>query len=453
MKAFSVPAISSLAEARVGVVGLGRAGRSIARFLLARGACVVGWDDQPRVYDSPAVRALMADGLRIWPRERRLEIDWAVVSPGLSDDQPIVKQLVQARIPLVDELDLAAQYLPGCLVAVTGTNGKSTTTVLISQMLAAAGRSVFCGGNLSPGRPLSWALLVPPREFYVAEVSSFQLARSRWLKPKVAVVLNITSDHLDRHRTLRSYAAAKLRILDRQTSDDFAVLNRDDPIVYAGRNRGQGRKLFFGEKRSSGTRLSRGWLVEENGKRVIQAFQIRLPGKHNVLNALAATAAVRAIGVGIEEIAQVLRTFVGLPHRLEWVRQLHGVDYINNSMCTNPTAGAASLKALSSRPIVLIVGGRNKGLPLTEYVEAICRHARWAILIGESGQILGRELAKRKFRNFEFADRLSRAVQSAQQRAVSGDVVLFSPGFASFDQFRDFRERGNVFRREVRRLI
>jgi UDP-N-acetylmuramoylalanine--D-glutamate ligase len=248
------------------------------------------------------------------------------------------------------------------------------------------------------------------------------------------------------------YARAKLRILDRQTPEDVAILNRDDRQVFAARNRGRGKKLFFSEKHHGAAWLEGGWLVAQDLGRIVEVARVGLRGRHNLQNALAATAAVRALGVGARPIARVLRTFRGLPHRLELVRRLRGVEYINNSMCTNPAAGARSLEAFGGQPVVLIAGGRSKGLPMDEYVRAICRHAGWVVLIGESRHELSRQLSRRGFRRFETASGIREAVRAAQQRAANGGVVLFAPGFASFDQFRDFQHRGEAFRREVKKL-
>ncbi|MBM3314201.1 UDP-N-acetylmuramoyl-L-alanine--D-glutamate ligase, partial [candidate division WOR-3 bacterium] len=405
---------------------------------------------------------------------------WAVVSPGISSAHPRLQELARRSVPMLDELDLASRFLPGPLVAVTGTNGKSTTVALVALMLRAGGYRVFCGGNLAPGRPLSTALLMPRQDFYVAEVSSFQLERSRWLAPKVAVILNISSDHLNRHSDLRQYAECKFRILKRQKASDYAVLNRDDPLVYAARMRGRSRKVFFSLRhRRAEACVKDGYLWFED-QRVLSEGQVRLPGRHNTANCLAAIAAARLLGLGLAPIRRALREFAGLPHRLELVRRLHGVDYVNSSMTTNPAAGARTLAAVAQglrrsqqpktrtsrmgirshgtrdqrrgRRVVLIAGGREKGLPVQEYVRAIRRYAKAALLIGESRDRLAQELAAIGFSRYEVMPDLKAAVRAARERAEVGDTVLFAPGFASFDQFRDFAARGSAFREKVRNL-
>ena len=440
---------------RVLVVGMGRSGASVARFLLKSGAEVIGSDENPAALDSKPVLRLRKAGMKMTRRPESARVDWAVVSPGISDTNDLIRALRRRSVPIVDELDLASRFVRAPIIAITGTNGKSTTTALTALMLENAGKRVFCGGNLAPGQPLSAALLAGPKDFYVVEVSSFQLERARWLKPKVAVILNITADHLNRHGTVRRYADCKLRMLDRQDQHDFAVLNRDDSLVYAARARGKARKHFFSmRRRGVDAYLADGSLWADDHK-VLPVRQVKLPGMHNIQNCLAAIAAVRLLGVGLPPIRRALRTFAGLPHRLEHVRRLQGVDYINSSMTTNPAAGARSLEAVArgagrgARGVVLIAVGREKALPIAEYVRAMTKHASWVLLVGESSQRIARELTALRFRRYQLLSDLSEAVSVARAKARTGDAVLFAPGFASFDQFKDFAARGEAFRREV----
>jgi UDP-N-acetylmuramoylalanine--D-glutamate ligase len=461
---------SDLKGARVLVVGLGRSGIAVARFLLKAGATVIGSDENPTALDSKPVLRLRKAGMTVTRRPESARADWAVVSPGIGNNHPLVKALRRRSIPIVDELDLASRLLAaspvgqrvcGPIIAVTGTNGKSTTTALIAQMLENAGKQVFCGGNLAPGQPFSSALTAGPKDYYVVEVSSFQLERARWLKPKVAVVTNITADHLNRHGTVRRYADCKLRILDRQDQGDYAVLNHDDPLVFAARTRGNGEKHFFSmRRRNVDAYLADGSLCVDDHK-VLPARQVKLPGAHNIQNCLAAIAAVRLLGVGLPPIRRTLKTFAGLPHRLEYVRRLRGVDYVNSSMTTNPAAGSRSLEAVATsgagegqgkRGVVLIAGGREKALPTIEYVRAMSKYASWVLLVGESSIRLAHELDDLGFRRYDVLQDLKAAVVAARSKARVGDAVLFAPGFASFDQFKDFEARGAAFRKEVSKL-
>jgi UDP-N-acetylmuramoylalanine--D-glutamate ligase len=449
------PNPSSLRGTKVLVIGLGRSGTAVARFLLRAGARVVGFDENPEALASPAASKLKRAGMKVTRQPQTAPVEWAVVSPGISDDHPLVQALRRRSIPIVDELDLASSLVAGPIIAITGTNGKSTTTALIARMLEESGKSVFCGGNLAPGRPLSVALLAGPKDYYVVEVSSFQLERARWLKPRVAVVLNITADHLNRHGTTRRYADCKLRMLDRQDHGDYAVLNRDDPVVYAARTRGGAEKRFFSMRRRGVDAYFADGSLWADGQKVLPARELKLPGAHNIQNCLAAIAAVRLLGVGLPPIRRTLKSFAGLPHRLEHVRRLHGVDYINSSMTTNPAAGARSLEAVAgpqAKRVILIAGGREKALPTTEYVRAMRKHAAWVILIGESSKRLARELDSLRFHRYEVFPDLRAAVGQAHAKARTGDSVLFAPGFASFDQFKDFEARGEAFRREVNNL-
>ena len=448
------PNPSSLRGTRVLVIGLGRSGTAVARFLLRSGASVVGFDENPEALASPAASSLKRAGMRVTRQPQTAPVEWAVVSPGVSNDHPLVQALRRRSIPIVDELDLASRFVRSPIIAITGTTGKSTTTALIARMLEDSGESVFCGGNLAPGRPLSAALLAGPKDCYIVEASSFQLERARWLKPKVAVILNITADHLNRHGTVRRYADCKLRILDRQDRDDYSVLNYDDPLVYAARARGKGEKHFFSMRRRSVDAYFADGTLWANDHKVLPVGQVKLPGAHNIQNCLAAIATVRLLGVGLPPIRRAIKTFAGLPHRLEYVRRLHGVDYINSSMTTNPAAGARSLEAVatSGGGVVLIAGGREKALPTTEYVRAMRKYASWVLLVGESSTRLAHELDGLRFRRYNVLPDLKSALAVARAKARDGDAVLFAPGFASFDQFRDFEARGEAFLKEVNSL-
>jgi UDP-N-acetylmuramoylalanine--D-glutamate ligase len=446
--------------AKVLVVGMGRSGTSVARFLLKAGAKVVGTDENPAALASKSSARLKRGGLRVTRRPESVQVDWAVVSPGISNTHPLIRALRRRSVPIVDELDLASRFVRGPIIAITGTNGKSTTTAMIAQMLENAGKRVFCGGNLAPGQPLSAALLAGPKDYYVVEVSSFQLERARWLKPKVAVILNITADHLNRHGTVRRYADCKLGLLSRQDRSDHAVLNRDDSLVYAARMRGESEKHFFSMRRRSEDAYVADGSLWSGDHKVLPVREVKLPGVHNIQNCLAAITAVRLLGVGLPPIRRTLKTFTGLPHRLEFVRRLRGVDYINSSMTTNPAAGAKSLEAVATsggkgrgaRGVVLIAGGREKALPTAEYVRAMRKYAMWVLLVGESSTRLAHELDALGFRRYDELPDLKVALAAARAKARTGDAVLFAPGFASFDQFRDFEARGEAFRREVSNL-
>ncbi|MEO0073887.1 MAG: UDP-N-acetylmuramoyl-L-alanine--D-glutamate ligase [candidate division WOR-3 bacterium] len=444
------PSLVDLERKSFIVLGLGRSGVAAARFLIDRGTRVMGYDENRERYSSAEVRRLLHKGFKVVDRAEALRGDWAIVSPGWDDGHPAIRFLRKRRVQIADELDFASLFVTGTLVGITGTNGKSTTTALTARMLAEAGHRVFVGGNLAPGRPLSAALGQRSYDYYVLEVSSFQLERTQWLAPRVAAVLNITADHLNRHGSREEYARAKMRIFERQTSSDFAVLGYDDEIVRRMAVSKAERFFFSAVRRVKGSYLNCGWICFD-GQRVARSTDVRLPGRHNLLNALAATCISALLGVESRFIRQALVRFRGLPHRLEVVRRFRGVEFVNNSMCTNPAAAVLSLAAFD-RPVVLITGGQSKGLPMGEYVETIRRRAKSVVLIGEVSEELARQLRQRGYKEFVITETLGAAVRQAAAAARPGDVVLFSPGFASFDMFRDFQDRGRRFVREVRRL-
>lgn len=437
-----------LKDRRILVLGLGRAGKAVSRFLIKSGAIVYGNDDNEQVWREPAIERLIETGMKKW---RGQTVDLVVISPGIPEKHPLVQFFHRLNVPIVDELDFASRFLPGVVIAVTGTNGKSTTTALIAAMLKSDKKQVFLGGNIAPGKPLSTALIMAPKEFYCVEVSSFQLERAKYLAPKVAVVLNVSPDHLDRHKTLRCYVEAKARIFERQQEGDWAVLNYDDPRVRSMRSRGRAEKLFFSfAKQVKGSYLSGGWFYFQK-ERVASVREIRIPGKHNIENALAAVCVAKILGVSHKAIRTALKRFQGLEHRLEPVKKFRGVLYINNSMCTNPQAGVRSIEAFSKK-VILIAGGKDKGVKPDGYLKAMKRHAKWVVLLGENSARLAQGLSRLGFKRFEFAQTMREAVHLASARAIKGDIVLFSPGFASFDMFHNFQERGKAFKNEVGKL-
>ncbi|OYD16422.1 UDP-N-acetylmuramoyl-L-alanine--D-glutamate ligase [candidate division WOR-3 bacterium JGI_Cruoil_03_51_56] len=443
--------VEELKNCKVFIFGLGRAGIAVGRFLLRLGTRVSGYDDNPAIFSRPMVKRLAKTGMKVVQRPGSAKIDLAIVSPGISEENEVVRGLRVRGIPIVDELDLASQFVRGPLIAITGTNGKSTTTALIADILKRAGKRVFIGGNITPGKPLSAALNIPKQDFYVVEVSSFQLERAQWFKPKVAVILNIVPDHLNRHQTMKEYAECKFRILDRQGPEDYAVLNYDDKVVMPARNRGKAKKQFFSLRyKVDGAYQRQGWLFSQ-GTRVARIKGIRLRGKHNLQNALGAVCVVKLLAIPLQPVRQALAGFNGLAHRLELVAKLNRVEYFNNSMCTNPTAGVKSLQAFH-RKVVLITGGREKDLPVNDYVHAIARKAKWVVLLGENSEKMARLLSGAGFYRFQICEDMRQAVAVAKKMAKPGDVVLFSPGFASFDLFANFQERGRAFRKEVGRL-
>ncbi len=440
----------------VTVVGLARSGVAACRLLASLGARVSGTDARPADALGPEARAL-APAVRLYlgghPPAAFAEAELVVLSPGVPATHPAVAACRAGGVPVIGELELAFRAMTAGFVAITGTNGKTTTTALAGALLAESGQPVLVGGNI--GRPLAGeALAFPAEGWVVAEVSSFQLETADAFHPRVAAVLNITPDHLDRHGSLAAYTDAKARILARQTPADWAVLNADDPGAAALAPRARGRLLWFSRRGPvpAGAWVHEGWVtlrLDGADRPVCPVAEIFLRGAHNLENVLAATVCAGALAVAPERLRAAIRAFRGVRHRIEWVRDRAGVAFYNDSKGTNVDA---TLKALAAfpEPVVLIAGGRDKGQRFDALAEAARGRVRAAVLIGEGRATLGPVL--RAVTRVEEADSMAEAVRRAAALAVPGDVVLLSPACASFDMFRDYEHRGDVFVEAVRAL-
>ncbi len=429
---------------KVLILGLGMSGRSAAGFCATRGARVVAADERPGE-EIPGIDELDA-GV-----ERRLgqtfpdpgPFDLVVPSPGV----PPARYKERAR-RIWGDVELAWQALSVPIIAVTGTNGKSTTTRLIEALLRGAGYRARAAGNV--GEPVL-SLVGEALDVVVIEVSSFQLETTDAFRPRIAVLLNITPDHLDRHGSFEAYRSAKTRILMNQQEDDIAVLNGDDPGVAALADRVRGRAILF---RTAGPLESGGWLDlgsvvlrNDAGKTDrVSLDGLKLHGIHNLENTVAAITAVWAFGADPQKAARALADFDGLSHRMERVGETDGVTWINDSKATNPGAALRSIESFDA-PLIWIAGGRDKDLDFGALAEVASRRVRAAILVGEARAKLAEALGDRIA--IEAADSLDEAVLRAATLARSGDVVLLAPACASQDQFRDFEERGDRFRAAV----
>jgi UDP-N-acetylmuramoylalanine--D-glutamate ligase len=434
--------MSELRGRKVLVLGLGVSGRSAARFCAARGAAVVAADER----DAAALGALPelepAVELRLGrPFPDPADFDLVVPSPGV----PRERWAGRCR-EVAGDVELAFRALAVPVVAVTGTKGKSTTTRLTEAMLRASGLRARAAGNL--GEP-ALDLVGAPLDAAVLEVSSFQLESVSTLRPRVAVVLNLSPDHLDRHGSFEAYAEAKARLLARQEPEDTAVLHADDPLLsgWPGRTRARVRWFRAGGALPDGAAWDAGALVltGDGEPRRVWVEGTRLAGRHNRENAAAAFLAAVSLGADPERAASALVDFAGLPHRGELVAELGGVRFVNDSKATNPAAALRSLEACAG-PVVWIAGGRDKGLDLAPLAGAAGR-LRAAVLLGESGPRLARLLAGRA--PLREVASLEEAVAVAAELARPGDVVLLAPACASFDQFRSAEERGERFRAAV----
>jgi UDP-N-acetylmuramoylalanine--D-glutamate ligase len=416
---------AALEGRRVLVVGLARSGRAAAETLVAQGAVVLGFDRDESL-DVGRLRDLGVE-VHVGREEETLlkGTDLVVKSPGVPGETALVAGARERRIPVWSEVELGARLLANPLLGITGTNGKTTTSELLGAVFRAAGRPVEVVGNV--GRPLTGLVgSIVPDAWIVCELSSFQLEDVETLRPRVAVLLNLEPDHLDRHGTFEWYADAKLRIFEAQTEDDTAVVPRG-----------------FGEVPGAARR------VEFRCDDPLPAEPL-IPGPHNRENAAAAAAAARAVGVGDDAIAEALRTFPGVPHRIEPVRELHDVRYVNDSKATNVAAARRALASFPGARLHVILGGRGKHESYEPLAEALGPDDR-AYLIGEAADEIASALADAGV-PFTQAGDLAAALEAAAAASEPSDVVLLSPACASFDQFRDFEERGDVFRRLVGEL-
>jgi UDP-N-acetylmuramoylalanine--D-glutamate ligase len=432
------------------IVGLGRTGVSCARHLAARGHRLIVTDSR----ESPPG---LADLRRLVPSAEialggfdpaLLEgADQVVVSPGVSLAEPFLRKAAAQGLDLLGDIELFAREAGGRIVGITGTNGKSTVTTLVGLFAQAAGLEVRIGGNL--GEPALDLLADPPAAMYVLELSSYQLETTHSLQLEAGAVLNVTPDHLDRYRDLAEYAAAKARIFERCAT---AIVNLDDAIVVQMPRPGQRRVGFSLSRRDADFRLlareGEDWLAAGNDP-VLPLASLRLPGRHNAANALAALAVGSVCGFPHDVMADVLKRFDGLPHRAERVRNWRGVDWIDDSKGTNVGATAAAIAGFAG-PLILIAGGDGKGQNF-EPLAAACRgRVVHAILIGRDAEQIGAVIDKVCL--VSYAHSMESAVAVAAQLARPGHTVLLSPACASFDMFRDYAHRGEVFVDAVRRL-
>jgi UDP-N-acetylmuramoylalanine--D-glutamate ligase len=432
------------------IVGLGRTGVSAARHLAARGHRLVVTDsrtDPPGLAELRRLVPEAATALGGFDAAVLEGADQIVVSPGVSLAEPFLRRAAARGLDLVGDVELFAREAGGRVVGITGTNGKSTVTTLVGEFAGAAGIAVRVGGNL--GEPALDLLEGPPAAMYVLELSSYQLETTHSLQLEAAAVLNVTPDHLDRYASVVDYAAAKARIFERAAT---AVVNLDDEIVVRMPRPGQRRVGFSLRREDADFRLlsrdGEDWLAQ-GAEALMPRSALRLPGRHNAANALAALAVGSVVGFPRDAMTGVLRSFGGLPHRAERVRDWRGIAWIDDSKGTNVGATAAAIDGLEG-PLVLIAGGEGKGQDFAPLGPACKGKVKHAVLIGRHAPALAAALAKSC--PVSFADSMDAAVGAAAAVARAGDTVLLSPACASFDMFRDYAHRGEAFAAAVRGL-
>jgi UDP-N-acetylmuramoylalanine--D-glutamate ligase len=450
--------LETLAGRRVAVLGLARSGVAAARLCRAAGASVVAIDAKPVDRLGPDARALAAAGVTFLAEREAARAmrsaDLVVLSPGVPLDAPVAAAARAAGVPVIGELELGWRAMEADTIAITGTNGKTTTTALTGALLARQPRPVLVAGNI--GTPLAaHALAVPPDGLVVTEVSSFQLETIADFHPRVAAVLNVTPDHLDRHGTLAAYTEAKARIFMNQGPADCAVLNADDEGARRLGARAAGETVWFSRLRrlDHGVFVRDGWIVTKlNGhvEEIAPVSEIPLRGRHNVENVLAAVACALWTGMAPAEIRRGVAQFRAVAHRIEFIRDLRGVAYYNDSKATNVVSTIKALESFSE-PLVLIAGGKGKGQDFRPLAAAARGRVVHAVVTGEDGTTIGQALAEAGIPVRTCAT-FAQAVAASRDLASPGQVVLLSPACASFDMFENFEHRGEAFRRLVEQL-
>ena len=444
-----------LSGKKVLIIGAARSGIAAARFLVERGAVVALSDKKPLDQWTPEAQALKDSGVGLLPGEPPGwlldQIELVVVSPGVPANIIPIRYAERAGAEVIGEIELAARYLKGRIVAITGSNGKTTTTSLIGELLREAGLpGVQVGGNI--GKALI-SMVEDSRDdgWTVVELSSFQLETIRTFRPSIAIVLNVTPNHMDRYETFNDYAAAKHRIFMNQTEDNVAVLNADDPTVASWASGLRARVMWFSVWKELGDQgvWLRGNELMFGDQILLNVDELKLRGMHNVENVAAAFAAGLAAGASVDSMAATAKQFNPVEHRLEFVAEIEGVRFYNDSKATSVDATLKALEAFAndSGKVVLILGGRGKKAPYEPLASLVKAKVRKFVLIGEDAETIAKELGD--FGSFEFASDMNNAVTRSFKSAEKGDVVLLAPACASFDMFESFEHRGKVFKSAV----
>lgn len=445
---------------KVLIVGTGKSGMAAAELLDGQGADYVLYDENDKI-DREKVKAQLSKDAHpeiltgSFPAERTEEFDLVVMSPGVPVDTPFVDRFREKGIPVWGELELGCSCLQGRMAAITGTNGKTTTTALTGQILKDYQDSVFVVGNI--GDPVTHeAGKTRPESVTVAEVSSFQLETAVDFHPEVSAILNITPDHLNRHHTMENYVAVKESIAKNQTKKDICVLNYMDPYTRSFGGRCPARVIWF----SSGEKPEEGYYLEQDvicrrfdgrDERLLNVHEMQLPGVHNAENVMAAIAMASTLGVPMESILDSVRRFKAVKHRIEYVAEKRGVVYYNDSKGTNPDAAIRGIRAMD-RPTVLIGGGYDKGSGYDEWIEAFDGKVKLLVLIGQTREKIAACARKHGLTDVICADSFEECMDICVKNAVPGDAVLLSPACASWGMFPNYEVRGDTFREYVNNL-
>ena len=436
----------SITSKKIAVLGAGTSGMAAVELLLSIGALSIFVSDSGKIaeWKKDFFKRHGVKFEEMGHTNRVLGSELVILSPGINVHKPFIERIKQSGIPIMGELELGFRFVKGEIIAVTGTNGKSTVVTMLSKMI----ENSTMAGNI--GAPLS--KFHGKSGVFVTEVSSFQLMSILDFRPKIALVLNIDQDHLDWHEDLDEYIAAKARIFENQKEDDFLILNYDDPITRDFAKKTKSRVLFFSLKEETDAFLRDGKLfirADEGEVELIHTDELALKGVHNIYNALAASLAASIAGSKFERIREVLKTMTALPHRVEFVREINGIKFYEDSKATNPHAVKWALQSFKGN-IILVLGGEEKYLDYAPLIPPVSEKVKLLILFGKNTPSLERTF--RGVVDIEKAQSMGEVVEIALKRGKAGDIVLFSPGTSSFDMFKNYKERGERFQDEVRRI-
>lgn len=442
-------------DKRVTVIGIGESGKSAAFFLKRKGANVYATDSGNSKELKVSASQLKSFGINVeigrHSKNFIKDSEFIIISPGVPDESPAVKWAKELKKEIISEIELGFRFCKGKIIAITGTNGKSTTATLLAQMLNKAGKdTIFCG-NI--GDAFTKKIdQIHKNTIVVLEISSFQLEHIKTFKPRISVILNISQNHLDRHSDMEEYLSAKKRIYQYQSKDDYVILNYDDKNLRELKDEINSNILFFSRKdkiKGAYADKNKLFLNIKTPQEISFIEDLKLKQPHNIENFLAASLCVALYGVPIETMADIIRRFEGLEHRLKHVATIKGVDFIDDSKATTVDATRAALRSVPGA-VVLIAGGRNKGSDFRLADKEIKEKVKALILIGESKQQMRKELSD--FANIKEADDMNEAVDTAARIAQEGENVLLSPMCASFDMYKNYKERGDAFKKAVAKL-
>ncbi len=445
---------------KVLVSGIAKSGIAAAHLLRKFGADVIIQDAKTEdKLDRETLNGLEAEGIELYlgtnPDDIIADMDMLVMSPGVPTDLPFVNKARKLGIEVIGEIELAYRYCKSPVIAITGTNGKTTTTTIVGDILKAYKENTYVVGNI--GEPFAKEVLNTTNDgAVVAELSSFQLETIDTFRPKISAVLNITPDHLNRHHSIENYIAAKERIFENQTPQDFCILNRNDTVTAAMAGKTKAKVIYF----SLDNEIAEGIYSDENSiyirtlgydEKVLDIDELNILGGHNVENAMAAIGCATAFGVPLDITRRVLREFKAVEHRIEYVTTINDIEFYNDSKGTNPDASIKALEAMK-RPICLIIGGYDKGSDYSDFVAAFEGRVKFAAVIGAVKKIVTCTLDEAGFTNYKTADTFTQAIDLCYENAEAGDCVLLSPACASWDMFDSYEQRGAIFKDYVKRL-